>query len=331
MHPGTDIKILLTHTPQMRAQYYGQRALDALRALAEVHLHEGDDALDAEGVVAAARDIDIIIADRITEGPGEIFRNLPGLRAMLRVAVDIRNIDVASASACGVLVTRARPGFLAAVTELALGFLVDCARGISRSSRDYQAGRAPEVHMGRQLAGSTIGLVGYGAIASHLAPILHAIGATVLVHDPYTTVEDARFHQVDRENLLQRADFVICLAVATPETENLFDARAFAAMRKDAYFINLSRGGLVDESALAAALLEGRLAGAAMDVGRAPDQMPSLALAQLPNVIATPHIGGLVPQAMKSQAFDTVEQVKAILAGAIPEGAINADSWTRRP
>ena len=133
MHPGTDIKILLTHTPQMRAQYYGQRALDALRALAEVHLHEGDDALDAEGVVAAARDIDIIIADRITEGPGEIF-DLPGLRAMLRVAVDIRNIDVASASACGVLVTRARPGFLAAVTELALGFLVDCARGISRSS-----------------------------------------------------------------------------------------------------------------------------------------------------------------------------------------------------
>jgi D-3-phosphoglycerate dehydrogenase len=324
------MRILLTHTPQARAQYYGARALSALQALGEVRLHEGEEALDAAGLIRAAQDVDLIIADRLTEGRGEIFPALPRLKAMLRVAVDIRNIDVAAASACGVLVTRAKPGFMAAVSELALGFLVDCARGVSASAAAYHGRRMPEIRMGRQLAGSTVGILGYGAIARHLAPILAAMGMTVLVHDPYAAVEDPLLQPVAREELLRRSDFVICLAVATPETENLFDATAFALMRKDAFFINLSRGNLVDEAALAAALQEGRLAGAAMDVGRAADQMPSPELAALPNVIATPHIGGLVPQAIESQAFDTVRQVQAILAGEVPEGAVNAEAWTRR-
>ena len=101
-------------------------------------------------------------------------------------------------------------------------------------------------------------------------------------------------------------------------------------MRPEACFINLSRGNLVDEAALAQALQDGRIAGAAMDVGRAPDQMPSPHLAALPNVIATPHIGGLTPQAVEAQAFDTVRQTEAILRGEVPGGAVNAESWTRR-
>jgi D-3-phosphoglycerate dehydrogenase len=93
----------------------------------------------------------------------------------------------------------------------------------------------------------------------------------------------------------------------------------------------MSRGNLVDEAALAKALTEGRIAGAAMDVGRAPDQMPSPELARLPNVIATPHIGGLTPPASESQAFDTVHQVEALVKGEVPPGAANLESWTRRP
>jgi D-3-phosphoglycerate dehydrogenase len=131
--------------------------------------------------------------------------------------------------------------------------------------------------------------------------------------------------------LLAQADAVVCLAVATEETENLIDDRALRQMRPDAVFLNLSRGNLVDEAALAAALHEGRIAGAALDVGRAPDQMPTPALAALPNVIATPHVGGLTPPAVEFQALETVEQVRAILAGAVPGGAVNAESWTRRP
>ena len=125
------MKVLLAHTPQMRRQYYGERSLNGLRAVADVSLHEADDALDAAGIVDAAHDVDIIVADRLTEGRGEIFAKLPKLRAFVRCAVDIRNIDVAAASAAGVLVTRAGPGFVQSVTELALGFMVDVSRGVS--------------------------------------------------------------------------------------------------------------------------------------------------------------------------------------------------------
>jgi D-3-phosphoglycerate dehydrogenase len=324
------LKVLLTHTPQARRQYYGERSLSGLRALAQLVLHEADDVLDASGLIEAARDVDIIVADRLTEGPGEIFPRLTKLRAFVRCAVDIRNIDVAAASAVGILVTRAGPGFVPSVAELALGFLVDLSRGISRASADYHAGRMPEVSMGRQLAGSSIGIIGYGSIGRYLAPLARSLGMTVLVADPFVTVDDLDIEHVSREDLLACSDYVVCLAVANEHTENLIGREALARMQKHAFFINLSRGNLVDEAALAEALRENRIAGAAMDVGRARDQMPTPELARLQNVIATPHIGGLTPPAIESQSLETVRQVEAIINGKVPVGAVNADHWTRR-
>jgi D-3-phosphoglycerate dehydrogenase len=324
------MKLLLTHVPQARRQYYGARALARLQELVEVVLHEGDAPLDAAGLIGMGRGVDFIIADRSTAVPGEIFENLAGLRVVMRSAIDIRNIDVAAASKAGVLVTHAEAGFVPSVVELTLGLLVDLCRGVSRSVADYQAGRTPEIRVGRQIGGSTIGIVGYGRIARALAPVLAALGAKVLVSDPYAQVDDRRFVKLPLEEMLARADTVICLAIANQETENLIDAAAFARMKPDAFFINMSRGNLVDEAALAAALTEGRLAGAAMDVGRAPDQMPSPGLARLPNVVATPHIGGLTPPAAESQAFDTVRQVEALVKGEVPPGAVNLQDWKRR-
>lgn len=324
------LKVLLTHPPETRRKYYGERALDTLSAVAEITLHQGPDALTAADLVRAAAGMDVIIADRLTTGPGEIFAQLPVLKAFLRCAVDIRNIDVDAASAAGVLVTRAGPGFVKSTAELALGLMIDQARGISRSAAAYQAGSIPEARMGRQLAGSTIGIIGYGSIGRYLAPVAAALGMAILVADPYATPDDERFVPVTLEALLARSDFVVCLAVATPETENLLNAAAFARMRPDAFFINMSRGNLVDEAALTMALAEGRIAGAALDVGRATDQMPSPALAARPDVTATPHIGGLTPPAIENQALDTVSQVAALLRGEVPDGAVNAECWTRR-
>ena len=324
------MKILLTHTPDMRANYYGERALAGLRNLAELQLHEGASALAPRELIAAALDVDLIIADRLTAGPAEIFESLPKLKAFLRCAVDIRNIDVVAATAAGVLVTRAKPGFVESVTELTLGFLIDLARGVSRATADYQAGRFPDVRMGRQLAGSTIGIIGYGSIARHLAPIAATLGMSVLIADPHVTVDDGRFMQVPLATLLAESDHVVCLAVAIEATENLINEAALRRMKRDAVFINVSRGNLVDEAALTAALRDGVIAGAAMDVGRALDQMPTPALAALPNVIATPHIGGLTPPAIEAQALDTVEQVRELVAGKVPHGAVNAERWSRR-
>ena len=325
------MKILLTPTPDFRAQYYGERSLKGLQALGEVKLHEGSEALDAKGLIEAASDVDIIVADRVTEGRGEIFPKLPKLRAFVRCAVDIRNIDVAAASAAGVLVTRASPGFVQSVAELALGFMVDLSRGVSRTTADYHAGRKPEVAMGRQLAGSRIGIIGYGSIGRHLAQLAKALGMEVMVADPFATINDADIQHLPLDDLLSRADYVVCLAIANEQTENLIGPAALARMQPQAFFINLSRGNLVDEAALAAALREHRIAGAAIDVGRAPDQMPMPEFAGLSNVIATPHIGGLTPQAIEHQALETVRQVAAIIKGDAPVGAVNAEHWTRRP
>ncbi|WP_353699938.1 NAD(P)-dependent oxidoreductase [Bradyrhizobium sp. INPA03-11B] len=325
------MKVLLAHTPQMRRDYYGERSLNGLRAVADVRLHEGDGALDAAALVEAAADVDIIVADRMTQGPGQIFPKLPKLRAFVRCAVDIRNIDVGAASAAGVLVTQASAGFVQSVAELALGFMVDLSRGVSRATADYHAGRAPEVVMGRQLAGSTIGIIGYGSIGRYLAGIAKVLGMNVLVADPFAAIDDAAIAHLLLDDLLARADYVVCLAVANAQTENLIGRAALARMQKHAFFINLSRGNLVDEAALAEALRDGRIAGAAMDVGRAPDQMPTPELAKLPNVIATPHVGGLTPQAIEHQSSETVRQVAKIVAGEVPVGAVNAEHWTRRP
>ena len=324
------MKVLLTHTPQARRQYYGERSLNGLQALAQVVLHEASEALDAAGLIDAARDVDIIVADRLTEAPAEIFAGLPKLRAVVRCAVDIRNIDVEAASAAGVLVTRAGPGFVQSVAELALGFLVDLSRGISRATADYHSGRKPEIAMGRQLAGSRLGIIGYGSIGQYLARIAKALGMEVLVADPFATVSDTDIKQLSLEDLLEHSDYVVCLAAANERTENLIGQAALARMRPHAFFVNLSRGNLVDETALIAALRDNRIAGAAIDVGRAPDQMPTPELAKLANVIATPHVGGLTPPAIESQSFETVRQVEAIINGTVPAGAVNADRWTRR-
>lgn len=321
--------IFLTHTREAFEGYYGERAKAALEAMAEVRMNPTDRVLGPEALARAAAGCAIIVSDRQTAAPAEFFDRAPDVAAFLRCAVDIRNVDREAASRNGVLVTHAFPGFAASVAELALGFLIDLARGISSSVLEYRSGRIPTARLGRQLSGSTLGIIGYGVIGQHLAKIGIALGMRVLVADPYKRIEEPGIEQVDQERLLRESDFVVCLAVATEETENLIGAAAFAAMRPSAVFVNLSRGNLVDEAALAEALDRGVIAGAAMDVGRAPDQMPSPGLARRPDVVATPHTGGLTPAAVERQAFDTVEQVRALLAGEIPKGAVNAERATR--
>lgn len=322
-------RVFLTHTPAALANYYGPRAVSALREMADVVVNPTGEVLDANGLTAHAGGCAIVVSDRATPGFAGFFEQAPDLVAFLRCAVDIRNVDVATASRHGILVTHATPGFVASVAELGIGMMIDLARDVSASVCTYRSGQLPVARIGRQLQGSTVGLIGYGVIAQHLAKLCKAFGMTVLATDPHKQIADSDVRQVSLEALLGEAGFVVCLAVATDATENLMNAAAFARMRPDAFFINLSRGNLVDEAALTAALDAKQIAGAAMDVGRAPDQLPTPELARHGSVIATPHTGGLTPAAIEHQAFDTVEQVRALLAGREPRGAVNLDAATR--
>jgi D-3-phosphoglycerate dehydrogenase len=319
------MQVYLTHTPDALENYYGPRAVAALRRVAEVRLNETSRHLSGRDLAEAAAGCQAIVSYRQSPGEAATFEHAPDLVAFLRCAVDIRNVDVEAASAAGVLVTRATPGFIPSVAELVLGQMVDLARGIGAAAASYHRGEVPAARMGVQLSGSTLGIIGYGAIARHLAPLGLALGMRVLVADPFARVEDPRIGQVELDRLLAESDFAVCLAVANEQTENLLDAAAFARMRRGTFFLNPSRGNLVDEAALRAALDSGHLAGCAMDVGRAPDQMPTPELAAHPRVIATPHVGGLTPAAIEHQAFDTVRQVTALAAGRLPDHAVNAD------
>ncbi|HKP66631.1 MAG TPA: NAD(P)-dependent oxidoreductase [Casimicrobiaceae bacterium] len=322
-------RIYLTFSKTARANYYGERALAALGKLGDVSVNPLDRALDTAELIDSARNCAIIVADRETPGTAELFRHSPNLVAFTRCAVDIRNVDVAAASECGILVTHAGPGFVASVAEWVIGVMIDLCRGISDAALAYRYGTMLAPTMGRELRHSTLGVIGYGSIGRYLCELALGLQMRVIVTDPVATVADTRIRQASMPELLAESDFVVCLAPANAQTENLMNAAAFAQMKADACFINASRGELVDDAALLRALDDGRIAGCALDVGRAPDQKPSAELASHPKVIATPHIGGLTPQAVEYQALETVEQVAAIIERRIPTGAVNADRASR--
>jgi D-3-phosphoglycerate dehydrogenase / 2-oxoglutarate reductase len=321
--------VLLTHGPAALAHYYGPRALAALQSVAVVRQRSDDAPWTPATLSAAARGCDIVVSDRSAEASAALLQSVSDVVALCRCAVDIRNIDVDAASAQGILVTHASAGFMTSVAEWVVGVMIDLSRHISRSVGQYRAGQTPTITMGRELRGAVLGLVGYGQIGRALAEIGLALGMRVVVHDPHVAPAHPQLRAVGLDELLAQAEHVVSLATATPATENLFDARRFAAMRRDAFFINAARGNLVDEAALVDALDRGLIAGAAIDVGRAPDQMPSPALACHPLVLATPHVGGLTLAAIEHQSMETVAQVMALAQGRLPEGAVNAAHATR--
>jgi len=319
-------RILLTHSPDTLVNYYGPRALAGLQALGNVILNSNDKPLEGESLIRAAADCDLVVSYRQSPAPAALFERLPKLVAFLRCAIDIRNVDVAAASKAGVLVTQASAGFVTSVSELVFGLMIDASRNITSAARAFHAGKIPPAAMGRELKGSTLGVIGYGAIGREVVRLGEAFGMKVLVCDPYASGVRA----VSLENLLAASDYVVPLAVATAETENLIGERQFASMKAGAIFINASRGNLVDEAALVRALDSGRLGGCALDVGRAPDQMPTPAIAARADVIATPHTAGLTLPAIEHQSMETVAQAAEILKGHAPKGAVNAGNWTRK-
>ena len=321
--------VFVTHPQDKLAQYFGPKATRALEAIAEVRFNPEARELSTPELVAAAQGCDALVAYRQTPGPETLFRELPQLAAFVRCAVDIRTVDVDAASRHGVLVTQASPGFVPAVAEWIVAVMVDLGRGIGRYAHAYHRGEPPAPFMGRQLRASTLGVIGFGQIGRYLGELAQALGMRVLVNDPQPIARHAMLEQVALPALLAQSDFVVCLAPASAQTEKLMNAEAFAAMKPGAFFVNAARGELVDDDALVAALDLGHLGGAAIDVGRAPDQMPAPALARHPRMIATPHIGGLTLPAVEHQALETVSQIAALIRGEMPPGAVNAAHATR--
>jgi D-3-phosphoglycerate dehydrogenase len=322
------VRAFVTHNPEDLEAYFG-RALLELGAVVDVVVNPLDRDLTTEELVAHSAGCQVVIAHRATPGEAALFDRNTDLIAFLRTAVDISTVDVDAASRHGVLVAHADKSFVPSTAEIALALMLDLARNVTESTIDYRRGSQPPQRAGFQLRGKVAGLIGCGAIGTYLADVLVALGVEVLVHDPYTQVRGPGIRQVDLPELLAISDFVLPLAASTPETEDLIDADALAQFKPGAMLVNVSRGELLDEQAVADALDSGGLGGLGIDVGRAPDQRPSPELAARPGVVATPHLGGLTPENADAQAMSSVEQVRAIVAHELPPRAVNADHASR--
>lgn len=317
------LKAFLTYTDYELASYYSDAGLAQLRRHVDVVMNETGRVLQGRELAHAAAGCEIILAHRSSTGSADIFEHSPDLLAFVRAAVDISTVDVPSASAHGILVTRASAGFGTAVSEMAIAMMFDLARGISRARTAYATNVEPVLPKGLQVVGSTLGIVGYGVIGRRLAALTAALGMRVLVCDPFAEQSELGETAVSFDTLLSESDFVVCLAASTLDTRDMFDASAFARMKRGACFLNLSRGELVDEDALEDALERGYLRGAGLDVGRAPDQKPSPRFIGRGDVVVMPHVGGMTAQAREHQTMDTVRQIAALAAGEMPPGAVN--------
>ncbi len=326
---NTVLTAFLTHNPEDLQAYYG-RALPELTAIADVVSNPLGRDLSTPELIAAAKDCDVIIAHRSTPGEAAVFDASPGLLAFLRCAVDISTIDVPAAS------SRRRAG-RPRRQELRAVDGRTCPGSDARRCPRCQ--RVDDRLSQRRAAAATAGSAVAGAHRRH-----HRLRRDRLVpgraaaRDRYARAglrsgrrRDAATVSNRRPctQVLAQSDFVLPLAPAAPDTDNLIDADALAVMRPGTILVNVSRGELIDEAAVAAALDSGHLGGLAMDVGRAPDQRPSPELANRPGVVATPHLGGLTPENADAQASSSVEQVRAMLAGEMPPRTVNAEHARR--
>lgn len=243
------------------------------------------------------------------------------------------NVDVAAASARGILVTNAPGRNAEAVAELTIAFALMLIRGVPASARYLVNGgqHADSVYEGREFIGGeassmTLGLVGLGNVGREVAVRGRALGFTMLGYDPAPPgAIPPGVTMVAFDELLSRSDVVSLHARATPGNRHLFGGAAFARMPRGAFFINTARESLVDEDALARALASGALAGAALDVAErrpAGDRHPLLDLA---NVIMTPHIGGATHETLRRGAEMAAAAVARLVSGGIPDHLLNPE------
>lgn len=292
--------------------------------------------LTAEGVGAL-----IVEADFLFE---ELFEAAPPLRFAAVCRASLNQVDLDAATEYGVVVVHTPGRNAQAVAELVLALMLTLARRVPTASA-YAAFGAWEdptdpytrFH-GRELAGATLGLVGYGAIGRRVAALARGVGMRVLAYDPYLAPDAPGLRGVvlvELETLLREADFVSVHAPDTASTMRLINAVAFRLMRPGAYLINVSSPWVVDTAALAAAIERGALAGAALDVHEAhpiPPNAPMLDVARrMPDrVVLTPHVGGATAETIERHSAMVVEDLRRFLAGRRPKRLANPEVWPRR-
>jgi D-3-phosphoglycerate dehydrogenase len=286
------------------------------------------------GEMAAA---DALIVRSATKVTADLLERAPNLRAVGRAGVGVDNIDLEAATKRGVLVMSTPGGNAVSVAEHTFALLLALARQVPRLDKAIHEGRWEKSSAaGTEVRGKTLGLIGLGRIGSEVAVRAEAFDMRVLAYDPYISEAAAREVSVELvplDKLLEESDFVSLHAALSAATQNLINAASIEKMKKGARIINAARGELIDEVALAEALKNGKLAGAALDVF-AVEPPKNSPLVELPNVIGTPHVAGSTTEAQEEVGTQVAVQIKDYLADGIIRNAVNlpalsADQYRR--
>ena len=278
-----------------------------------------------------------LLTDRIDE---QLLDQAPTLLVVSNMATGFDNIDVAVASRSNVLVTRT-PGVLSQTTaEFTIALIFAAVRRVVEGDRRTRAGEwktwGPEILLGQDLAGSTLGIVGMGGIGVEVTQRARALDMRIVYYSRTRKIALERKYGMqfmELEELLRDSDFVSLHAPLTPETRHLINAATLGLMKTTAVLVNTARGSLVDQKALYAALIEGRIAGAALDVTDPEPIDPQDPLLTLPNVIVTPHIASASVATRSRMAMLAAENLVQALNGRVPTHAVNRDisrKWRAR-
>jgi D-3-phosphoglycerate dehydrogenase len=281
-----------------------------------------------EDFATALETAQALIVRSATTVSRDLISRAPELRAIGRAGVGVDNVDIEAATERGVAVFNAPGGNTLAAAELTLGLMLSVARKIPEADASLRSGRWDRAAFkGVELAGKTLGLIGAGRIGGEVAIRCRAFGMTVVVYDPYLTADRADelgVELVDLATVLARADFISIHVPLNDETRGIVGEETLAKMKRTAYLVNASRGGVVDEPALAAALREGAIAGAALDVYETEPLDTDSPLRDVPNLVLTPHLGASTAEAQEGVATEVAVKIRAMFESGDVSSAVNA-------
>jgi len=253
------------------------------------------------------------------------------LKVVGRAGIGLDNVDIPAASQKGIVVMNAPSGNATTAAEHAIAMMMSLSRNIPQATASMKAGKwEKKSFMGRELTGKTFGVVGIGRIGGIAASRAQGLKMKTIAYDPHMPKEMAEkigVELVDLMELANRADYISVHVPLTKETRNLLSTDFFKAMRKDAMFIDCARGGVCDEQALYEALVDGEIAGAALDVfAGEPTTLENCPLLGLKNFICTPHLGASTSEAQENVALIIAEQVADYLLRGSVTNAVNVPS-----
>lgn len=299
--------------------------LDILSQVAQVDVKTD---LTPEQLVQTIPEYDALMIRSGTQVTQAVVEAGQQLKIIGRAGVGVDNVDVPAATRQGIVVVNSPEGNTIAAAEHALALMLSLSRHVSAANQSIKSGEWNRKQFtGVEVYKKTLGIVGLGKIGSHVAAGAKAMGMRILAYDPFLSNERAEqlgCRLVDLDMLFQESDYISLHIPKTPETTHLINAAALAKMKPTVRIVNCARGGIIDEQALYEALLDKRIAGAALDVFESEPLNPDSPLRQLGReIVLTPHLGASTEEAQVNVAIDVAEQIRDVLLGLPARSAVN--------